>query len=160
MRYKNIPSAARNVAESFLSDNNFVPGDSIASLLARRAVATHEPIAEIDLLSGEGSPTVLTKSPVAESIKAYANRFRQVFQDQNLDPERVKIARLQLAFVLDRVSASVGFPDSSEVPVDCSALVVDDRGKEHDVVFRKWILFFNHDAENRPVHHRSSDHMR
>lgn len=157
MKYKNIPSAIRNVAESFLSDSNFVPGDSIASILARRAVGSHESVAEIDLLRGEGSPASLTYSPVAESIKAYSNRFRRVFQGQNIDPERVRVAHFHLAFVLDRVSASLGFPDSSEVPVDCTA--VDDRGKEHAVIFRKWVLFFNREAD-RPVHQQSYDHMR
>ena len=148
------------MAESFLSDNNFVPGDAISALMARRAVQSREASAEIDLLTGEASPSVLASSPVAESIQNYIVRFREVLRAQNVDPQVVKSAKLWLEFRLDRVSASTGFPDSSEVPVACKVDVVDDRGRSYSVEFRRWILFFNRAPDERPAHHQSYDHMR
>jgi hypothetical protein len=160
VKYKHIPSAARNFAESFVSDNNFVPGDSIVSLLARRVVTTHDQVLEIDLQTGEAIPESLSASPVRESIDAYVTRFPQLLRSQGVSPEAVRTARMRLSFVLDRLSRSPGFPNSSEMPLDCTVVILDDRAREHSIVFRRWVLFFNAEPHRRPAHHQSYEGMR
>src|ERR1700760_723773 len=75
MKYKNIPSALHNFADSFTSDSNCVAHDLTMAYLARRAIAGAEDHFTFDILAGTAAPSRLAESPVDEAVREYALHF-------------------------------------------------------------------------------------
>ena len=150
MKYKNISSALHNFAESFTSDANVVAQDVTMAYLARRAVRGAGTELTLDIRAGTCTPMELGAEPVAASIAKYAAWFPQLLESQNVSPDAITSASLQLQFHVSSVRASIGFPDSSEMPIDCIVTAIDDRGRNHLVSFRRWLTFYDSDPVERP----------
>ena len=147
MKYKNIRSALHNFADSFTSDANVFEDDAVIAYLARRAIRGAGVELTFDLTAGTCTPAELAAEPVTTSVAVYAARFPALLESQNVAARAITHASLQLRFHVDRVSTSAGFPNSSEMPIDCIVTAVDDRGRQHVVHFRRWLLFYDSDPE-------------
>jgi hypothetical protein len=120
--------------------------------LARRAIRGLGLHLRFDLLRGKCDPPSMVSPPVDESIGAYTAWFPELLRSQSVEPSAIVNACLDLAFQTGRVSSSIGFPKSSEMPVDCTIAATDDRGQEHTVRFRRWLTFYDTDPDQQ---HRS-----
>lgn len=149
MKYKNISSALHNFADSFTSDSNVGEGDVSLAYLARRAIRTHQGEFWFDILEGTCGPVELAIPPVDASVKAYTAWLPKLLESQNIHRAVLRSVSLTLTFDLTRVSRSIGFPDSSEMPVDCVVSAIDDRGKGHTVKLRRWLTFYDTDPDHR-----------
>ena len=141
VKYKNIKSAAHNVADSFASSLNYDSDDYVMSHLARSVIETGERELTIDLLSGAGVPPALLPQPVARSVARSAEWFSRNLQRQRIDPERIRSATMRFIFEDARVSDDVGFPNHKEIPFDVWVMIIDDRNVEHVAHFRRWWSF-------------------
>ena len=149
MKYKNIKSVLHNFGDSFTSDSNVVAGDVALGYLARRAIRMKRHEFHFDILRGTSVPVELASPPIDASVTAYTAWLPKLLESQNVHRSVLSSASLLLTFDLTRVSTSIGFPDSSEMPVDCIVSAADDRGKEHVVMFRRWLTFYDTDPDHR-----------
>ena len=154
MKYKHVVSALHNFADSFTSESNVVSRDTTMAYLARRAIRGLGTHLMFDVLDGKCDPRDMVAPPVDESIRAYAAWLPELLESQNVAYSALLNVRLELVFQTDRVSTSIGFPNSSEMPVDCTTTATDDRGRQHVVRFRRWLTFYDSDPEerHRPPH--------
>lgn len=129
MKYKNIASALHNFADAFTSDANVVMRDVTLAYLARRAIQGAGTVLKFDVLEGTAVPTELVAEPVSTSIRAYAAWFPRLLKSQNVSPDVVAQAALELRFQVERVSVSIGFPNSSEMPIGCVITAFDNRAR-------------------------------
>ena len=152
VKYKNIASALHNFGDSFTSDSNVVARDTTMADLARRAIRGLSIHLRFDLLKGTCEPPYMVSPPIDESIGAYTAWFPKLLRSQNVEPSVIVNVFLDLEFQTARVSSSTGFPNSSEMPVDCTIVAADDCGQEHVVRFRRWLTFYDTDPDQQ---HRS-----
>lgn len=150
MKYKNINSALHNFADSFTSDSNVVDRDVVMAYLARRAIRGLGTELTFNIATGTYTPLELGAEPVAVSIAEYAAWFPQLLESERVSPDAITSASIRLQFHVTRVSASDGFPSSSEMPVDCVVTAIDDRGRKHCVSFRRCLTFYDSDPDERP----------
>ena len=141
MKYKNIKSAAHNVADSFASSLNYDSDDYVMSHLARSVIDTGERELTIDLLAGGGAPQALLPKPVARSVARSVDWFPKNLRRQRIDPERIHSGTMRLVFEDARVSDDIGFPNHREIPFDAWVTIMDDRQVEHVAHFRRWWSF-------------------
>jgi hypothetical protein len=149
VKYKNVASALHNFADSFTSDSNVVMHDVTMAYLARRAIQGAGTVLRFDVLKGTAAPAELVAEPVSTSVRAYAAWFPRLLKSHNVAPDALAQAVLELRFQVERVSVSIGFPNSSEMPIDCVITASDDRGREHVVSFTRWLTFYDSDPDQR-----------
>jgi len=141
-KYKNIKSVAHNIGHSFLSDVNmvgsgrafaFVPDEIYAV-----AKAAGEPVVRIDLMTAEIEPPSLATRNIREAAEHYSRTLPDMLASQNVEPQMVRGAYLELRFDFAHPSSSRTNPQTELPNVVCTVSLDDDRGITHEAHPRNW----------------------
>jgi hypothetical protein len=127
--YKVLKSVAHSLAHSFTSALNYSDGDYVMSHLLRAVIESGTPRLEIGLMTGIARPQQLLVSPVASAIRNYKDRFRSLVASHRTSMSAIRDVSISISFDLERSRPVAYYPDFDEFPFNCTAEIVDNRGK-------------------------------
>ncbi len=125
-RRKELNGVAAGLVGSFVSRNNDVGGYWALGQLRSLADAKHVAEIRLDILHGSAAPDAHLSAIVAER---YGWMLQRQLLGRRIQPAWVQRAEISLAFQIDE--ADVPAWASYGEPFRCTALLVDDRGGEH-----------------------------
>ena len=132
-RYKTIPSALHNFAESFFSAMNYVGGDHLVEHLTRsaRGAGTSEVVidwhrSDVDMVRVE--PLSVVTAPVAEAIGQYRAELPELLGRMDSSLRLLHTVRMRLRF-------DWGLPRPYG-PIICTMEAEADLGRTYDVDVR------------------------
>lgn len=136
--YKRLKSLAHNVAHSFLSNMNYVDGDYVGEDLFQRARKAGASRVRIDFLTGTVEPSAVRTPRVVDSVARTRDWLPRQAASEGCDFRAIQSFVLQIDFRFDQTRESKNVPGLELPAYDAHAVIVDDRGRNHDAKVPEW----------------------
>jgi len=146
---KVLKGVAHNIGSSFTSLMNYADDDYSLGHLLRFARQSGIDTLKIDLLSGQGGPEILLRTPVSALPERYSKMFLRLVQGAGSDRELIESATLTLMYDLQRTRPSP-IPYEPQSPFVCDISIADTRGRNYAARFDGW-WFVERMQFNRPA---------
>ena len=144
-KYKNIKSAVRNWADSFLSIENYDEKGYFVKELYEAAKSVNTEELSINVLSEEIAPNSIMTERVKAFLIGCSESLKRILLSQNVDPEMLTEVTVKLNYDFSSPLAElVGFsfrdpwraPGAASYTVKITAK--NNRGNEHNAELQEW----------------------
>ena len=136
-RFKVLKGVAHNIGHSFTSLMNYSGDDYSMGHILRFARETGINSLTIDLLTGQGTPAVLLKSPISDLPRHYSTMFLRLVQSSGSDRQLLQSATLTVVYDLQRNRPSP-IRDEPQNPYTCDVSILDIRGRNYTSHIDGW----------------------